>query len=381
MRSKKLDTEHLARQVEDIINDEGISPERLAQLSGIAKSTIYAIINRDRPTTQREVAKKIARATGREFTIDGDKIHYQLPEDPDVPQDLPKTDIDIVRRFSTALKPFSIDDKATLRAMNLEDSFARFLEILLSTHQHSLTVKAGKNYLADNDLPLHGHQDLAQLEKQFCKIWDRSSVSKKAKIKQSAELLKKTNLPKLIYTSAILEIDINLAGDAHIKRTFHALNVGEKEILGDFKLVYFEENQRNDIELRGLSNQKKPLQIEIKRDYENYKEFFCRFGEPLKLGDSIIYSYEHFPKAMFKQHHYWDWTCRNLTLNSKIVIRHEKGKKFKKCIIKNEFEEAFTIEKNPNLKIKSDDQKVEIVWIKYYPQMNHKYRLLWEFDE
>jgi predicted transcriptional regulator len=61
----KLSTEKFSKEIQKILNEEGISPERLAVIAGIHYSTIYRILRKEKPTAQVGIAKLIAEATGR----------------------------------------------------------------------------------------------------------------------------------------------------------------------------------------------------------------------------------------------------------------------------------------------------------------------------
>ena len=78
----KLSTEHLRRELQKIIEMDGVSLETIASLSGISPPTLYRIWNLQNPTVQLDTARRIATGTGRTFTIDGDKIFYEKIANP-----------------------------------------------------------------------------------------------------------------------------------------------------------------------------------------------------------------------------------------------------------------------------------------------------------
>jgi len=96
----KLDSKNIKAFIEEIIDEESISPEELANRSGVTKDTIYRIINLKSPTTQRSIARKIAEGTGRKFKIEGDKIYFFKP-DPALPEEkqLSDKEIEMVEMF------------------------------------------------------------------------------------------------------------------------------------------------------------------------------------------------------------------------------------------------------------------------------------------
>lgn len=371
MTSRKLDTEHLAQQIEKILDEDGFSPERLAKLSGIAKTTIYSILNRERPTTQRGVARKIAGATGRTFQIENDQITYSKPHPVRTDQETSSHNL-ILNKLDASLKNYSDDEKDVLLRCQIEDNFTNMLNMLLSMQASvTSTQSVRSNKIANKQ----------SVENRFSRIWDQLGTTRTEKIIATQSLLRGVNLPKLIYTSYKMTIVINMSGDAHLVWLISATNVGEEDILGELKTMWFETNQLEDINLRGTINDDEPLSIELRRDYENYKEVFCHFGQPIKPRESIRYSYETSPKKMFKHNHYWDWPVQNLILNSRFAIRHKKQQKFKQCIILKDTGQGLKPEENPNLQIKQDAQGVEIAWAKYFPERGAKYRISWDFEE
>lgn len=75
-KSLKLDSAHLKQEIKTILDEDGLSPEDLAKLAKVSKTTIYAILDLDRESTQRAIGKKIAEGTGRAFKIEGEKIFF-----------------------------------------------------------------------------------------------------------------------------------------------------------------------------------------------------------------------------------------------------------------------------------------------------------------
>ena len=68
------------KAVLSIIDGDGVSPEELANLSGVSKATIYNIIGGNLTGVQRAIIRKIAAGTGRTFKIDGDKVTFYMEE-------------------------------------------------------------------------------------------------------------------------------------------------------------------------------------------------------------------------------------------------------------------------------------------------------------
>jgi len=125
MSSKKLDTAHLAGEIDKILDEDGISPEELADKSGVAKTTVYGILGKARPTTQRAVGRKIAKGTGREFTIDGTKIYFTKPHEP-MPEQLeeaanegPSVEELLSERITRSLKAY--DDRVLEAILKFSD--------------------------------------------------------------------------------------------------------------------------------------------------------------------------------------------------------------------------------------------------------------------
>jgi hypothetical protein len=270
------------------------------------------------------------------------------------------------------LKNYSNEEKALLLESGFDTGLAKTIDLILSIRSQA----GGKEPIAK------AATTNRDIDRRFCDIWDRLGATKEEKIQATNDLLKPTNLPRMIYTSFRLEINIlNPEGDAHIVWRHHATNVGDEDILGESKVAWFEDRQSGDIHLAGTSDREPELRIETLRNYENYKEFFCHFQTPVKSGESIKYSYEYRPQKMFTANHYWDWSVRNLILNTRITIKHNKGKRLKSCTLKKETPKGLITETDADITTKADDQQAEIIWTKYFPEFGAKYRIYWEFHE
>lgn len=92
MGSKKIDAAFLARQIEKILDEDGISQDEFSLRSGLAKSTIYDILEVKKPTAQRATARKIAEGTGRSFRIEGDKVYFDKKTEQVITEGLPVDD-------------------------------------------------------------------------------------------------------------------------------------------------------------------------------------------------------------------------------------------------------------------------------------------------
>jgi len=80
----KLNSEHFKKEIEKILNEDGLSPEELSNTAKISRGTVYRILNLESKTTQRAIGRKIAEGTGRVFKIEGDKIYFSIPK-PEMP--------------------------------------------------------------------------------------------------------------------------------------------------------------------------------------------------------------------------------------------------------------------------------------------------------
>ncbi len=78
----KINTKILKTEIEKILNEDGLSPEELANKAGVAVGTIYRILSLDRPTSQRAIARKIAEGANRKTTFEGDKVTFFKNETP-----------------------------------------------------------------------------------------------------------------------------------------------------------------------------------------------------------------------------------------------------------------------------------------------------------
>ena len=72
----KVKTQYLKQEVEKILNEDGISPEELAEKANINRATVYSILKQRYQTTQRAVARKIAEGTGRYAVFEGDRVSF-----------------------------------------------------------------------------------------------------------------------------------------------------------------------------------------------------------------------------------------------------------------------------------------------------------------
>ncbi len=116
------------------------------------------------------------------------------------------------------------------------------------------------------------------INKRFREIWTNEQLIKQDKILQTKKLFEKIDDPPLLYTSFDLLIDIkNHAGDCEITWTMDATNIGRKDVLGEPKSIWFENNQSGEINLKVEGHNGAPIRLEIRRDYENYKELLGRF--------------------------------------------------------------------------------------------------------
>lgn len=92
MGSLKLDSEQLKSELLSILDSHPVlnTPEKLADAirengGTTSKSTLYAIINGERETTQRSTAIDIAKAAGLDYVIEGDKIMFRKKPATDTP--------------------------------------------------------------------------------------------------------------------------------------------------------------------------------------------------------------------------------------------------------------------------------------------------------
>ena len=102
----KLDTKILSPEVKKILNEDGLSPEELANRAGISTTTVYKILDLQTVSTQRAIARKICYATGRNFRIDNNRIEFYKEtkiDETNLTKD-ERTLLKIWRRSSTDMK-------------------------------------------------------------------------------------------------------------------------------------------------------------------------------------------------------------------------------------------------------------------------------------
>lgn len=76
--SMKLNAEHMRAAIQAIMDDDGYSPEEIANKAGLNKSAIYKILNGNTTAVRRSTIRQIAEATGRQFVISGDKVTFVI---------------------------------------------------------------------------------------------------------------------------------------------------------------------------------------------------------------------------------------------------------------------------------------------------------------
>ncbi len=105
-----------------IIDEDGISVEELANSAGLAKATLYNILNDKPASVQRAVVRKVAEATGRNFVINGDKVTFVIA---------PKQENDNLteeeREFLNMFR--QLDDASKDAAIGLLESMCRVAEL------------------------------------------------------------------------------------------------------------------------------------------------------------------------------------------------------------------------------------------------------------
>jgi len=69
--------------IENILDEDGISVDEMANLSGVSKATIYRIMSETAGFVQRAVVRRIAEGTGRTFKITGDRVEFFRKEAPE----------------------------------------------------------------------------------------------------------------------------------------------------------------------------------------------------------------------------------------------------------------------------------------------------------
>lgn len=74
----KLNAEHMRAAIQAIMDDDGYSPEEIANKAGLNKSAIYKILNGNTTAVRRSTIRQIAEATGRQFVISGDKVTFVI---------------------------------------------------------------------------------------------------------------------------------------------------------------------------------------------------------------------------------------------------------------------------------------------------------------
>lgn len=73
----KLDTREVAEQLRKFMDELTLDVDQIHKKSGVARSTIYAILGGDRDTTQRQTVNSILEVFGYKCVIKGNRIFFE----------------------------------------------------------------------------------------------------------------------------------------------------------------------------------------------------------------------------------------------------------------------------------------------------------------
>jgi transcriptional regulator with XRE-family HTH domain len=117
----KINVEKFAREIQRILDEDGLSMYELASATGISRETLHSIINGKRTTAQRGTMRKIAEATGRNFVINGDKVTF-IKQERKIDDDLGKDE----RRLLALYRELGSEDQDDV--LNFVETLCKMLE-------------------------------------------------------------------------------------------------------------------------------------------------------------------------------------------------------------------------------------------------------------
>lgn len=301
------------------------------------------------------------------------------------PEDWVRGEIEAGFKNGKKIIPILIDGAQMPTYKNLPPSIATLSNLQASSISTGRTFDSDIKMLLDDLQRIEAHFEgepflrEKSLDESLTQLWS-SSRTRDNKIRATQRLCRGLSIPELVYESFFLKIDIKDAeGNADFIWRFKGFNATDRVVEGEAKSLWFENPQTRPIEIVTFSEFGHPPNVEILRDYANYKDFFCRFVPVVQPYSKFQYGYRYQAPYMFTEAHYWDWKSRNLTLRADIEIFHRKNKNFKSCKVERQMSRGVTQANVGMLEIKDDDHKVHIKWGQKMPKLDAIYRIYWDF--
>jgi len=191
---------------------------------------------------------------------------------------------------------------------------------------------------------------------RFRQLWSSS--------KDEAEALRKvqgslgSTLPgQLVNMDHRATIDIQPDGSATIRQTYRSADVSHAPLMVVSRDLWFEYPQPT-IRFRAHCDRSVPLQVELVRDFSNYKQLLCNFVKPLQPLEVVTFSYSYDARAMFLRDHFWDQRVVAPTKRLHVSITHHKGKWLTGCVVSEESQSGLMQDPDPDLVIHQSSEEV-----------------------
>jgi hypothetical protein len=219
----------------------------------------------------------------------------------------------------------------------------------------------------------------ASYRDRFRRVWQTASDEPTA-IRQAQGTFGAALPGQLINIEHHATITIEPDGSAAIEQSFRSANVSHEPLLTVAKDMWFEHDQPS-IQCRGSCDRSIPMQLELVRDFPNYKQLSCNFVKPIKPLETWSFAYRYRAEQMFRSDHFWDQRVVMPTKTMSITIEHETNQTLASCVISKEFQAGHTPDPDPDIEIVRRDDAYVIRWAKEFPEAGGIYRLRWSFDD
>lgn len=214
---------------------------------------------------------------------------------------------------------------------------------------------------------------------RFRKLWQTASNEGDAvgKVQRSLGAALSGQLVNIEQSAAI---KIELDGTAVIEQAYFCANASYTPLMTLTRDMWFEQPQ-HEIFLRARCDRSVPMQVQIIRDFPNYKQFICNFVKPVQPLEIFSFSYCYRAERMFLADHFWDQRTLALTRLLAVSINHSKGRPLKSAAVMEELQSGPMQDQDPDLTIvQLDETACNIRWKKDFPGINGIYRISWSFD-
>ena len=217
-------------------------------------------------------------------------------------------------------------------------------------------------------------------EARFRRLW-QAALSEGDAVLQIQRSLGGAISGQLVNIEQAATIEIDPDGSAVIEQAYLCANASYTPLMTLTRDMWFEHPQ-HEVFLRARCNRSVPMQVQIVRDFPNYKPFLCNFVRPVQPLEIFHFSYCYRTKKMFLADHFWDQRALTLTKTLTVSIVHSKGRPLTSAAITEELQAGPMQDQDPDLTIIQPDEKTcNIRWKKDFPGINGIYRISWSFDD